>query len=68
LEIISCFGVKKPCFGVKKPVFEGFGVKVKKTGSKRGVFEHSKFTENLEFVLFQKGLNATVCFIVVKNF
>jgi len=47
------FGNKFGNKWVKNPVFEGFGVKVQKTGSKRGVFEHSKFTENLEFVLFQ---------------
>jgi len=41
-KIISCFWVKKPCF-------EGFGVKVQKTG----IYEHSKFTENSEFVIFQ---------------
>jgi len=34
---------QKPCFGVKNPVL----------GSKRGVSEHSEFTENSEFVLFQ---------------
>jgi len=46
-------GSRNPVFESKKPVFEGFGVKVKKTGPKRGVSKHSKFTENLEFVLFQ---------------
>ncbi len=43
----------KTLFGIKKPVFEGFVVKVQKTGSKTGVSEHSKFTENSEFVLFR---------------
>ncbi len=43
---------KISCFWVKKPVFEGFGVKVQKIGSKTGVSKHSKFMENSEFVLF----------------
>jgi len=38
---------------LENPVFEGFGVKVQKTGSKTGISEHSEFTENSEFVLFQ---------------
>jgi len=37
----------------KTPVFEGFGVKVEKRGSKRGFSEHSEFTENLKFVQFR---------------
>ncbi len=53
MERISCFWVKIPCFGVKKPVFEGFGVRVQKTGSKTGVSEHCKLSENSEFVLFR---------------
>ncbi len=44
-------GQKNPVIESKNPVFEGFGIKVQKTGSKTGVSKHSKFTENLKFVL-----------------
>jgi len=54
----TCFGVKNRGFGGQKQGFWGsktgvLGSKTGVLGSKTGISKHSKFTEYLEFVLFQ---------------
>jgi len=46
-------GPKTLVLGERTLFLRVLGSKLKKTGSKTGVSEHSEFTENSEFVLFQ---------------